>query len=82
MTRELNSLPKEFMLVQNLKNPDYVELVIGNIEALPGKLADAGKRAGPFSRWLKQHDVKNICKINQNLLRKDDFIENMQNVRE
>lgn len=77
LTRELNCLPKEFMLVQNLKNPDYVDLVIGNIEALPRKLADVGKCAGPFSRWLKQQDVKNICKINQNLLRKDDFIENL-----
>lgn len=77
LTRELNSLPKEFMLVQNLNNPDYVDLVIGSIEALPRKLADVGKCAGPFSRWLKQQDVKNICKINQNLLRKDDFIENL-----
>lgn len=61
----------------HLKNPDYVDLVIGNMEALPRKLADVGKCAGPFSRWLKQQDVKNICKINQNLLRKDDFIENL-----
>ncbi len=80
LTREFNSLPKEYMLVQNLKNPDYVDLVIGKIETLPEKLADAAQRAGPFSHWQKKQDVKNICRINQHLLRKDDFIENLVNV--
>jgi len=77
LNRELNALPKEYMLVQNLNNPDYVEVVLGNIEKLPQKLAEVAKNAGPFTRWVTQQDVTNICKINKNLLRKDNFIENL-----
>jgi hypothetical protein len=77
LTREFNSLPKEFMLVQNLNNQDYVDLVIGDIEKLPEKLAEAGKHAGPFSRWAKQQNVKNGSKIAKHLLRKNEFLNDL-----
>jgi hypothetical protein len=77
LTREFNSLPKEFMLVQNLNNQNYVDLVIGDIKKLPEKLAEAGKRAGPFSRWAKQQNVKNIGKIAKHILRKNEFMDNL-----
>jgi len=77
LTREFNALPKEYMLVQNLKNPDYVDLVLGDIEKLPQKLADVGSHAKSFSSWLKKQDIKNLGRISKNTLRKDKFIEDL-----
>jgi len=77
LTRELNSLPKEFMLVQNLDNPFYVELVVGDIEQLPAKLSEVGKLAGPYSCWKKNQNVNNVSKISKNILRKNSFIEDI-----
>lgn len=62
LTREFNCLPKEFMLAQHLKNPDYVDLVLGDIEQLPEKLAEVGSRAESFSSWLKKQNIHNIRK--------------------
>ncbi len=77
LTREFNSLPKEFILVQNLKNPDYVDLVLGSIEKLPVKLAEIGSQAGSFNSWLKKHHTQNIGRISKATLRKDNFIEEL-----
>jgi hypothetical protein len=77
LTREFNSLPKEFMLVQNLTNPAYVDLVVGDIKKLPEKLAQAAKHAAPFSCWLKNQNIKNVIKITRNILRKNDFIDDL-----
>ena len=77
LTREFNALPKEYMLVQNLKNPDYVALVVGDIAKLPQKLADVGSHAKSFSRWLKKQHIKNLSRISKNTLRKDSFIEDL-----
>lgn len=75
LTREFNCLPKEYMLVQNLRNPDYVDLVLGDIEKLPEKLAEVGSRTDSFDSWLKKHNIHNMCRISKNTLRKDNFIE-------
>jgi len=77
LTREFNSLPKEYMIVQNLRNPDYVDLVLGDIEKLPEKLAEVGSRAESFSSWLKKQNIHNMCRISTNTLRKDNFIEDL-----
>jgi hypothetical protein len=63
------------MLVQNLKNPAYIDLVLGDIEKLPAKLSEVGKLAGPFSRWIKKQNVKNEGKLSLKILRKENFIE-------
>jgi len=41
------------MLIQNLDNPRYVELVLGTLDNLADKLADAGRTAGSFSEWQR-----------------------------
>jgi hypothetical protein len=52
LTREFRSLPAEFMLIGNLENPKYGELVLdGDLSKLPEKLAAAGRTAGPWTTW-------------------------------
>ncbi len=77
LTREFNSLPKEYFLVQNLKNPDYVNLVLGNIKNLPEKLAEANNRSESYSSWLKKQNSNNMSQISKTLLRNDSFIEDI-----
>ena len=49
LTREFRSLPAEYMLIANLENPKYVELLLdGDLSKLAEKLADAGRTAGPW----------------------------------
>jgi len=77
LTREFNSLPKEFMLAQNLKNPDYVDLVLGSIEKLPERLAEIGSQASSFSSWVKKQNTHNIGRISKTIIRKDNFIKEL-----
>lgn len=77
LTRDFQSLPEEYMLVSNLMNPRYVEIVLGSLDQLPEKLAEAGKTAGPYSHWCKRKNPLNIGRIPAHLLRKENFIDNL-----
>lgn len=77
LTRDFNALPEEYMLVSNLKNPRYVEIVLGSFDHLPEKLAEAGKTAGPYSQWYKRKDPLSIGRVPVHLLRKENFINNL-----
>jgi len=82
LTRDFNALPPEFMLVPNLKNPTYVELVMDGIDNLPEKLAEAGKTAGPFSKWQGRNKPLNIGRIPIRILRKENFVDSLLEVCE
>lgn len=77
LTRDFHALPEEYMLVSNLMNPRYVEIVFGNLDKLPEKLAEAGKAAGPYSHWCKRKNPLNIGRMPIHLLRKENFIDNL-----
>jgi len=80
LTRDFNALPAEFMLVPNLRIPTYVELVLGSLDQLPAKLAEAGKTAGPFSHWRRKNKPLNIGRLPRRLLRTEDFVEKLIDV--
>ena len=79
LTRDFQSLPPEFMLVINLENPSYVELVLGDLACLPEKLALAGRTAGPWTHWraLQLQDPLNTGRLPRRVLRKEHFVENL-----
>jgi hypothetical protein len=77
LTRDFHALPEEYMLVSNLKNPQYVEIVLGSFDQLPEKLAEAGKTAGPYSQWYKHKNPLSIGRIPVHLLRKENFIDKL-----
>lgn len=77
LTRDFNALPSEYMLIPNLNNPRYVEIVLGSLEQLPEKLAEAGKTSGPYSDWYKRQKPMHIGRLPAYLLRKENFIDNL-----
>lgn len=74
LTRDFNALPSEYMLIPNLNNPRYVELVLGSLDQLPEKLAEAGKTAGPYSEWYNRQKPMHIGRLPTRLLRNETFI--------
>ncbi len=77
LTRDFQALPAEFMLIPNLRNQRYVELVMGNLDNLADKLAEAGQTAGPYSHWYKKQQPLNIGRLSKRLLRDENFIEDL-----
>ncbi len=77
LTREFNSLPSEYMLISNLNNPLYVNLVLGDLKNLPEKFAEAAKTAGTYSNWLKTENPIPIGRLPKKILRKENFVNDL-----
>jgi DNA-binding CsgD family transcriptional regulator len=77
LTLDFRSLPAEFMLIPNLQNSAYVELVVGNLDNLPCKLASAGRTAGPCTPWRRQHHPLSLGRLPRRLLRQENLIDNL-----
>jgi hypothetical protein len=82
LTREFRALPAEFMLVGNLEIPEYVEIVVGSLENLPGKLAEAARLAGTYSHWRRQGQPLHTGRLPRRLLAQENFLENLLGVCE
>ena len=80
LTRDFNALPAEYMLIPNLKNERYVELVLGNIDKLPEKLALAGKTAGPYNAWCEKQKPLHIGRLPIHLLRREGLLDDLVGV--
>lgn len=77
ITRSFKAQPEEFMLIPNLKNPQYIKLMLGTFDKLPEKLAEAGKNAGTFNDWLKRKNPINTGRLPPRLLCDENFIDNL-----
>lgn len=77
LTRDFHALPAEYMLIPNLNNPLYVEIVLGSLEELPEKLAEAGKISGPYNDWYKRQKPMHIGRLPSRLLRRENFIDDL-----
>ena len=76
--RDFQALPEEYLLIPNLENPLYLQLVLeGNIETLPAKLAEASHDAGSFEAWRRRHHPRLVGQLSRRLLRQDDFIDQL-----
>jgi hypothetical protein len=80
LTRDFNALPPEYMLIPNLNNPRYVEIVLGSLDQLAEKLADAGKTAGPYSDWYNRQKLTHIGRLPARLLRNENFIGDLTDI--
>lgn len=80
LTRDFNALPPEYMLIPNLNNPRYVEIVLGSLDQLAEKLADAGKTAGPYSDWYNRQKLTHIGRLPARLLRNENFIGDLADI--
>jgi hypothetical protein len=78
LTRDFQALPEEYVLIANLENPVYVDLVLdGSLEYLAGKFAEASRSAGSFSAWYRMHHARLIGQPPRALLRQDGFIDQL-----
>lgn len=77
LTRDFQALPEESMLVPNLDNPRYVELVLGTPENLADRLAAAGRTAGSYSAWQKRRNQTSLGRLPKRLLRKDNSLDHL-----
>ena len=76
LVRDFQALPDEYMLVPNLENETYVQLVLdGSIDTLPAKIAQASHHAGSFSQWQRRRGAQITGQIPRRLLRQDGFID-------
>ena len=77
LTRDFHALPAEYMQIPNLNNPVYVDIVLGSLDQLPEKLAEAGKTSGPYSDWYKRQKPMHIGRLPTRLLRRENFIDDL-----
>jgi len=78
LTRDFQALPEEYVLIANLENPVYLDLVLdGSLENLSGKFAEASRTAGSFSAWRGTHHARLIGQPPRGLLRQDGFIDQL-----
>jgi hypothetical protein len=77
LTLDFRSLPAEFMLIPNLENTAYVELVLGDLAQLPAKMALAGRTAGSWTQWRRRHHPLNTGRLPRRLLRNENFLDNL-----
>jgi hypothetical protein len=81
LTRDFQALPEEFVLVSNLDNPVYVDLVLGgSLEALPSKLAEASQDAGSFDAWRRARHPRMLGQLPRRILRQDNFLDHLFDV--
>jgi hypothetical protein len=78
LTRDFQALPEEYLLVPNLANDTYVELVLGgHLEALASKLAAASREAGSSDACRRGRRPRLIGQLPRRLLRQDGFLEEL-----
>ena len=78
LTLAMRSLPAEVMLVGNLEKPAYIEVMLdGQVQDLAKHLADAGRTAGPWTRWRNQHRPLNTARLPPRVLRQENLIDSL-----
>jgi hypothetical protein len=78
LTRDFQSLPEEYLLIPNLENDTYVELVLGGtLESLPAKLAEASREAGSFDAWRRHRRPQLAGQLPRRLVRQDNFVDHL-----
>ena len=81
LTRSFNALPSELMLVANLGNPDYVDVVLdGSLDNLPAKFAAAARSGGSYASWRTKNSSLNVGRLPRRLLRQDNLLEVLRDV--
>jgi hypothetical protein len=76
LTRDFQSLPAEVMLVANLQQERYVEVVLdGEIKQLARHLAEAARTAGAWTEWRQQQKPLNTGRLPRRLLRQENLVE-------
>lgn len=76
LTRSFVALPAELMLIPNLQNPDYINVVLGgNLDQLATKFAEANSNdSSGYTPWRRTNGSLNLGRLPARLLRQDGLM--------
>jgi hypothetical protein len=77
LTRTFEALPAELMLVPNLENPHYVEIVFGSLDQLAEKFSEAPSTGIRYSAWRRDNGSLNLGRLPRRTLRRENFLEDL-----
>jgi hypothetical protein len=78
LVRDFLSLPEEYLLIPNLENPVWVQLVLGGSpQSLPARLAEASREAGSFAAWSERRRPCLVGQLPRRVLRHETFIDDL-----
>ena len=81
LTRTFDALPAELMLIPNLRNSQYVDIVLGgSLDHLAAKFAEANSNDSSYASWRRTNTSLNLGRIPRRILRQPDFIEHVTEV--
>jgi hypothetical protein len=81
LTRSFNALPAELMLIPNLRNPEYINIVLdGSLDSLAAKFAEANVHSSSYVTWRKKNTSLNLGRIPSRILRKEDFVDQLTRI--
>ena len=78
LTRDFAALPSEFMLVPNLRQESYQQLVLGGgLDELAAKFAQLPLPPGAFHRWRQNQRPEPCGRLPKRILREEHFIDQL-----
>jgi hypothetical protein len=78
LTRSFNALPAELMLIPNLRNSEYIDIVLGgNLDHLAAKFAEANLNGSSYASWRQTNTSLNLGRVPSRILRQPDFVEHV-----
>jgi len=81
LTRSFDALPAELMLIPNLRNSKYIDIVLdGSLENLAAKFAEANSSGSSYISWRQTNTSLNIGRLPSRILRQSDLIEQLTEV--
>jgi hypothetical protein len=79
LKEEMRTMPAEVVLVENLKIPEYVNVVLGSLEEFPKRLAEVSS-AEPFSSWKARQQCLKFGQPPRSFLRRQNFLTHLLKV--
>jgi hypothetical protein len=81
LTRSFDALPAELMLIPNLRNSKYIDIVLGgSLDHLATKFAEANSNGSSYATWRQTNTSLNLGRIPSRILRQPDFVEHVTEV--
>lgn len=78
LTRTFHALPAELMLIPNLRNTEYVNVVLeGKLDHLGTKFAEANLNPSSYVTWRRANTSLNLGRIPSRLLRQPHFVDHV-----
>jgi hypothetical protein len=78
LTRTFDALPAELMLIPNLQNSEYINVVFdGNLDNLATKFAEADSNGSSYAAWRQTNTSLNLARIPKRILRQERFVDRL-----